>query len=438
PGADDGHYTLLNHVQLNKNRHLPLATSVYVKVDGEDWTKRPNVTANKWRMGPVTGDDRTQSISFHCTVYRGLTAKEAAGNPVLKLTKTYTVRKKDYTVKVSLKAENLSADKLALRIDQAGPAGTPLESHRGDERYVVWGQLAEDNNVDIMVEKKTSLEAENVAVRHSVGTTAGQPGENPKPAVLWLGQGNKFFASLLYLNPQADRKEAANYNADVWYSAAYESVDSMTHVTGMDIPSWTLPPNSSKEIKFDLFAGPKRRAMFTDTEDAFFKPQYKNLNYVGAINLRSCWCTFDLLTFGMMSLLNVFASIAFGNYGLAIFMLVILVRLVLHPLSKKGQISMAKTKKAMEKIKPRLDKIKQKYANDKETLQKETMKLYKEQGANPMSSMVGCLPMMLQMPIWIALWTGLNAAVELRHAALLPFWITDLAAPDALFAFGTE
>jgi YidC/Oxa1 family membrane protein insertase len=62
------------------------------------------------------------------------------------------------------------------------------------------------------------------------------------------------------------------------------------------------------------------------------------------------------------------------------------------------------------------------------------MKMYKEQGATPI---LGCLPMLLQMPIWIALWTGLNAAVELRHAGLLPFWITDLAAPDALFSFGT-
>ncbi len=445
PGADDGHYTVLNHVQYKNKRHLPLATSVYAKIDGEEKFSKLK-TRNRWRLTEKTKsgeDDKTESISFHCLVYRGINSVQAAKNLVLRLTKTYTIVKKDYTVQVSLKAENFTDDKIILRIDQAGPTGVPMESHRADERYAVWGQLAEDGvNVDIMVELKTALtKEEHLSERKEIGTTAGvaaKGDQEAKPSVLWLGQGNKFFASLLYLNPEAERKEAANYNASVWRQAAYETPESMTHITGIDIPSVSVAPKSSRTIDFDLFVGPKRRAMFTDEDDEFFKPQYADLNYVGAINLRKCWCTFELLTFGMMWLLNAFASVAFGNFGIAIFMLVILVRLVLHPLSKKGQISMAKTQKAMKKIQPRLAKIKEKYANDRETLQKETMKLYKEKGANPMSSMLGCLPMMLQMPIWIALWTGLNAAVELRHAGLLPFWITDLAAPDALFSFGVD
>lgn len=442
-GADDGHYTLLNHVRQGPRRHLPLATVVYAKIEGEKSFSRLR-TKNRWRMTErtVSGENaKTESISFHCTVYRGISAAEASKNLVLKLTKTYTVNKEDFTVVVSLKAENESDDKVILRVEQAGPTGVPLESHRTDERYVAWGQLAEDNNVDVMIQKKTSLEEEDLQTRNDIGATAGRPAggdQEAKPPILWLGQANKFFASILYLNPEVDRKEAANYNATVWSRAAYESADSLTHVTGMDIPEWSLAGNSSKTMKFDLFAGPKRRAMFSDTDDKFFRPQYAELNYAGAITLSSCFCASDWLTFGMMWLLNALAGVAFGNYGLAIFMLVILVRIVLHPLSKKGQISMAKTQKAMKKLKPLQDKLKEKYANDRQALQRETMKLYKEQGANPMSGMMGCLPMMLQMPIWIALWAGLNASVELRHAGLLPIWITDLAAPDALFSFGTE
>ena len=441
PGEDDGHYTLLNHVHRDRKRYLPLATTIYVKVDGEESAAKLNIR-NRWRMGEVqtSKDGKTQSVSFRCTAYRGLTAAQAAKNPYLSFTKTYTIHKKDYTVEVSLKAENLSADKLILRIDQAGPTGVPLESRRDDERFAIWGLLAADSKTDVMIEKKTALTEEQIASRRTVGTTAGGKEE---PAILWIGQGNKFFASMFYLRPEVDKRlEAANYNATAYYRAAYESPTSLAHVTGLDIPTWQLAPKgnktASKTMTFDLFAGPKRRPMFTNEDDKFFKQQYLDLNYVGSINLGSCFCTFDWITFGMMWLLNVFATVAFGNYGLAIFMLVVLVRLVLHPLSKKGQISMAKTQKAMKQIQPMLTKLKEKYANDKETLQKETMKLYKEQGANPMSGMMGCLPMMLQMPIWIALWTGLNAAVELRHAGLLPFWITDLAAPDALFAFGTD
>jgi len=438
PGEDDGHYTLLNHVNRNGKRYLPLATTIYVKVDGEKSAARLN-TRNRWRMGEVqtSKDGETQSVSFRCTAYRGLTAAEAAKNPCLRLTKTYTIHKKDYTVELSLKAENLSSEKLVLRIDQAGPTGVPLESHRDDERFAVWGLLGAENKIDVMIEKKKELTEDQIASRRTIGTTAGKPGEPGEPAILWIGQGNKFFASIFYLNPEVDKRfEAANYNATAYYRAAYESANSLTHVTGLDIPAWRLGPKAnktaSKTMKFDLFAGPKRRPMFTDEDDEFFKQQYVDLNYIGAINIDTCcWCARPWITSGLMWLLNVFAYVAFGNYGLAIFILVVLVRLALHPLTKKGQVSMVK----MQKMQPLMAKLKEKYANDKETLNKEMMKMYKEQGATPI---LGCLPMMLQMPIWIALWTGLRAAVELRHAGLLPFWITDLAAPDALFSFGTS
>jgi YidC/Oxa1 family membrane protein insertase len=440
PGASDGHYTMLNHVNAKGNRYLPLTTIIYVKVDGEKKTHKLS-THNRWRMGEVqtSKDGETQSVNFRCMAYRGSNPTEAGNNPYLKLTKTYTVHKKDYTVEVSLKAENLSSDELVLRVDQSGPTGARLESRRADERFAVWGKLGKDGEVEIMIDKKTDLDEEEMASpppRKTVGTTAGKPGESGDPAILWIGQGNKFFASMFYLKPEVKgRFEAANYNAAVYYHPAYESYhgvgderNSLTHATGIDIPTWRLAPKASKTIQFDLFAGPKRRAMFINEDDEFFKQQYLDLNYVGAINLRSCYCTFDLLTFGMMWLLNLFAYVAFGNYGLAIFILVILVRLALHPLTKKGQISMMK----MQKMQPAMAKIKEKYANDKETLNKEMMKMYKEQGATPI---LGCLPMMLQMPIWIALYSGLNAAVELRHAGLLPIWITDLAAPDALYTF---
>ncbi|MCP4375043.1 MAG: membrane protein insertase YidC [bacterium] len=431
PGADDGHYTLLNHVKQNANRYLPLATTVSVTV-GDEKTSTSLNTKNRWKMGTAqtSKDGNTQSLSFHCTAYRGLTAAQAAKNPYLRLTKTYTVHKKDYSVEVSLKAENLSSEKIALKVTQAGPTGLPLESKRADERFAIWGLLGEEGKPEVMIEKKTDLTEEQISSRKIAGTTAGK---KDQPAILWVGHGNKFFTSMLYLNPEVEnRLEAANYNATVYYHAAYESADSLTHITGMEIPAWKLAPKANKTMKFDLLAGPKKRAMFTNEGDEFFKQQYVDLNYVGAINLSTCgFCTFDVITFGMMWLLNLFAYVAFGNYGLAIFILVILVRLALHPLTKKGQVSMVK----MQKMQPMMAKLKEKYANDKEMLNKEMMKIYKQQGATPI---LGCLPMMLQMPIWIALYGGLNAAVELRHAALLPFWITDLAAPDALFSFGTE
>ena len=84
----------------------------------------------------------------------------------------------------------------------------------------------------------------------------------------------------------------------------------------------------------------------------------------------------------------------------------------------------------MSRLAPLAEEIKKKYANNKAEQQKQMMALYKEQGASPI---LGCLPMFLQMPIWIALYSAIYASIDLRGAAFLPFWITDLSAPDALF-----
>jgi len=88
----------------------------------------------------------------------------------------------------------------------------------------------------------------------------------------------------------------------------------------------------------------------------------------------------------------------------------------------------------MGTLAPKAEEIKKKYANNKTEMNKHMMALYREQGASPI---MGFLPMMVQMPIWIALWSAVYASIDLRGAAFLPFWITDLSMPDALVRFST-
>jgi YidC/Oxa1 family membrane protein insertase len=123
------------------------------------------------------------------------------------------------------------------------------------------------------------------------------------------------------------------------------------------------------------------------------------------------------------------------NYGVAIIVLVLIIRALLHPLAVFQQKSMYRMQEAQARLKPKLDAIKEKYPNDKVKVNQETMKLYSEEGVNPMGSMIGMLPMMIQMPILIALWTALNTDVHLRHAGFDPWWITDLSAPDEFYTF---
>lgn len=118
-----------------------------------------------------------------------------------------------------------------------------------------------------------------------------------------------------------------------------------------------------------------------------------------------------------------------GNYGIAIILLTVLVRLILFPLGRKQ----AKAAKKMQDLQPLMVELKTKYGEDKEQLTRETFALYKKHGVNPMG---GCLPAIVQLPVLIGLWQALNNSVALRHSRFL--WIDNLAAPDMLFKFPVE
>jgi YidC/Oxa1 family membrane protein insertase len=119
-----------------------------------------------------------------------------------------------------------------------------------------------------------------------------------------------------------------------------------------------------------------------------------------------------------------------SSYGLDIIILTVLIKLLMWPLTHKSMVSM----KSMSKLAPQMEKLKEKFGDDKEKLNREIMELYKRNGVNPLG---GCLPMVLQFPVFIGLYNALSTPIELRHAPFM--WINDLSRPDwqALpFTFG--
>ncbi|HCO94239.1 MAG TPA: hypothetical protein DIU00_09855, partial [Phycisphaerales bacterium] len=184
--------------------------------------------------------------------------------------------------------------------------------------------------------------------------------------------------------------------------------------------------DSSKTYKFQLYLGPKDKSLFDKN------PLYKNYGFFQTIEFMGCCCPSNIikpLAFGILALMKWMYGFI-GNYGVVIIILVFLMRLVMHPITKKSQVSMSK----MSTLAPKAEEIKKKYANNKAEMNKQMMALYREQGASPI---MGFLPMMVQMPIWIALWSAVYTSIDLRGAAFLPFWITDLSMPDALIRFST-
>lgn len=139
---------------------------------------------------------------------------------------------------------------------------------------------------------------------------------------------------------------------------------------------------------------------------------------------------FPKLCLFVLSVLKFFYELI-PNYGVAIILLTLVARLAVFPLTIK-QVKMSKRMAAvMPVIKPQIDALKEKYKNDARKQQEETLRIYNENGVNPLATMAGCLPLFLQMPVFFALYMVLGRAIELRGA---PFfgWVTDLAMPDVI------
>jgi YidC/Oxa1 family membrane protein insertase len=171
-----------------------------------------------------------------------------------------------------------------------------------------------------------------------------------------------------------------------------------------------IPANGHLQYNYQVYFGPKK--METLKEAGHDLERIVNFGW------------FDKLAKPALFLLNFFYGYV-GNYGVSIILVTILIKLLFWPIAQKGLKSM----KNMQKIQPKMAKLKEKYKDDKTRLNEEMMILYKTYKVNPVG---GCLPMVMQIPVFFALYKVLLQAIELRHAPFM-LWITDLSAPDRLF-----
>ena len=177
-------------------------------------------------------------------------------------------------------------------------------------------------------------------------------------------------------------------------------------------PSIALRPLEKASSTFTLLFGPRDIDILKQAESKLEK----------AINFGF----FDIIAKPLHYALRFFYQYV-KNYGVAIIILTILVRIVFWPLTHKSYKSM----KQMQKIQPLMAKIREKHKNNREQMQRELMGLYKTYKINPLG---GCLPMVIQIPVFFALFRILGNSIELRHAPFM-LWITDLSAPDRLLNF---
>ncbi|MBN1831113.1 MAG: membrane protein insertase YidC [Deltaproteobacteria bacterium] len=177
-------------------------------------------------------------------------------------------------------------------------------------------------------------------------------------------------------------------------------------------PTLSLAPQEQASSRLTLYLGPRDLNVL--------KKVGKNLDQ--AVDFG--WT--DIIAKPLLYILLFFNKYV-NNYGVAIILLTILVKLLFWPLTHKSQKSM----REMQKLQPHMAKIREKYKDDKQKMNQELMGLYKTYKVNPMG---GCLPLLIQLPVFYALFRVLGSCIELRHAPFM-LWITDLSAPDRLFDF---
>ncbi len=177
-------------------------------------------------------------------------------------------------------------------------------------------------------------------------------------------------------------------------------------------PTVLITPSNQASSDYTLYLGPRELGILKEGGKQLAK----------AVNFG--WT--DIIAKPLLYTLRFFNQYI-NNYGVSIIFLTILIKILFWPLTHKSYKSM----KEMQKLQPRMAKLREKYKNNKEQLNKEMMGLYKTYKVNPMG---GCLPMIIQIPVFFALFRILGSCIELRHAPFM-LWITDLAAPDRLFIF---
>ncbi len=242
----------------------------------------------------------------------------------------------------------------------------------------------------------------------------------------WTGLTSKYFASVLI--PKTNRKKLLGYRfqrltvpgADKGNEKNVKDLEQILHpeasVTSYFITDkLQLSPNENMTFSFDLFAGPKKE----DTLNQYADLGLPNLvNYVMIIGFLSKFFIW------ILGVLNSWIN----NYGVSILLLTLIVKLCLHPITKKAQVSMHK----MKDLQPKIEALKEKYEDDRQKLGEEQMKLFKEHGVNPLG---GCLPMLFQIPVLIGLYYGIRVSFEVRQKAFM-LWINDLSQPDHFMEIG--
>ncbi|MDG6778736.1 membrane protein insertase YidC [Thiomicrorhabdus sp. zzn3] len=303
----------------------------------------------------------------------------------VKVTKTYTFKKGQYLIDVAYQVEN--------QTDQAwsGSLYSQLvrNRHNPEESWMMYtytGPVLYDGH------------AEEKYVKHSFDDLMSEPVQGKVVTGGWGAMIQQYFLTAIIPDQQAQN----NYYA--------KPLDQGRYAVGVVEPLVTVAPGAQGELRSQIYIGPEKQ-----DELAEIAP---------GLELTIDYGMLTFLAEPLFWLLKQIHNLV-GNWGVAIILLTLLIKLVFYKLSETSYRSMARLKK----FQPKLQQLKENYGDDKVVFQQKMMKLYKEEKINPLG---GCLPIFIQMPVFIALYWVLLYSVEMRQAPFM-LWIEDLSAQDPYF-----
>lgn len=322
-----------------------------------------------------------------------------------------------YVVDFDLTVRNLSEQPEEVQYTLLGPVGVPLEDRANAQNYVEIKAGTLDDPADPEDISHIKMTAAALVKESEKADRMQDPGRltDWKAPLKYVGTDVAYFAALVIPKEnQLETKYFERAQPVVIRKDGHKDKGEWSNIS-VELTSqpFRLKPGEQLDHEFQAYFGPKRSELL------------EPLGAGGVTGLG--W--FSIVALGMLSLLHFFNEVLLLPYGVAIIALTVVVRACLFPISKK----IARNQQRMKELQPKMEELRTKYADNKEKQAEAYREFMAKHGFNPLA---GCLPMLLQLPIFLGLYRALYASVDLRNAQFL--WIDNLAAPDQLFQLPFE
>lgn len=391
---------------------------------------------------------------------------DGAGATVARITRKYELELGSYEVKVRQSFENVSGAELNIQWVQYGPVDIIEEmyGYRIDMRRIRYGYLLEPNRdpSQSIVEADGKLEGHAAPI--AAADAAFQKTQNPADRyamlfprtadfkgagdLVWVAQTSRYFTFAVHPLLEGAGAPVTRFAlASEVYGVPIGWATDARLVLELHSAPFVVKPGTLQDLSFAAYAGPLAKSYLSAKADPHFGTL--GLSKLVVFNLGGCWClmlcTFQWLAELLLMYLELVHRVL-GDWTLAIIILVLTVRSILHPVTRKAQINMTRFGKKMAALAPKQKKIQEQYAGDPKQMQIEMARLMREEGVSPTQAL-GCLPTFLQTPVWMAVYAMLYFAFQFRHqqgfyglfqAVSGGTWsfMADLSAPDHFWEFG--